>query len=176
MSEFGRFSLVLVAVTDPAIDREAMAQEVECVDGRKRSLFDVYSVTRDEKHLRLKEGSRPLRFDLAPLRQRVVNRLVEDPDAPQPDELWSLAAASIVGIEDPSGAVKLDEEADFHKPDSEGRRALKSDAMERIATKIGTKAVREIGFALFQRAALPEWATAPFALAPGSVQSSSKTG
>lgn len=167
MSEFGRFQLVLVAVTDPAIDREAMAQEVECADGRKRTLFEVYSVTRDERHLRLKEGATPLRFELAPLRQRAVNRLVEDPDAPTGDELWSLAAACVVDVVDPKERIKLDVDADYHKPDSEGRRALKSDAFERIAQVIGTKAVREIGFALFQRAALPEWATAPFALARG---------
>lgn len=176
MSEFGRFSLVLVAVTDPAIDRAAMAQEVECVDGRKRTLFDVYSVTRDEQYLRLKEGAKPLRFDLSPLRQRLVNRLVEDPDSPTGEELWSIAAASIAGVDDPSGALRLDEEADFHKPDSDGRRALKPDAMERIAAKVGIKAVREIGYALFQRAALPEWATAPFALARGSEPSSSSSG
>lgn len=176
MSEFGRFHIVLVVVTDPAIDREAMAQQVECADGRKRSLFEVYSVTRDEQHLRLKDGAKPLRFELSPLRQRAVNRLVEDPDAPTGDELWSLAAASVVSVEDPKGRITLDADADYHKPDGDGRRVLKSDAFERIAQVIGTKAVREIGFALFQRAALPEWATAPFALARGSEPSYSKTG
>lgn len=173
---FGRFSLVLVAVTDPAIDREAMRAKITCADGEERSLFEVYTITRDEQYLRLKAGAKPLRFDLSPLRQRHVNRLVEDPDAPQPDELWSIAAASIVGVDDPSGKLRLDEEADFHKPDSDGRRALKSDAMERIARAIGTKAVREIGITLFQRAALPEWALAPFVSAPGSEPTYSKTG
>ena len=81
---FGRFSLVLVAVTDPAIDREAMRAKIACADGEERSLFEVYTITRDEQYLRLKEGAKPLRFDLSPLRQRFVNRLVEDPTRRSP--------------------------------------------------------------------------------------------
>lgn len=167
MSELGRFGLVLVGVTDPAIDVEAMAKKIKCVDGRERSLFEVYSISRDEEYLRLKEGATPLRFELVPLRQRVVNRLVEDPDNPVGDELWSLAAACVVGVSDPKERIKLDPDEDFHKPDSDGRRVLKSEAFERIAAVIGTKAVREIGYALLQRAALPEWASAPFVSARG---------
>ena len=79
-----------------------------------------------------------------------------------------------MGVDDPSGKLRLDEEADFLSPTATGGRAqVRRDG--RIARAIGTKAVREIGITLFQRAALPG-GRRPFASAPGSEPTSSKTG
>lgn len=174
-SAFAPFFLVLLTVTDPAIDADAMRERVKCADGQERPLTAIYAATYDEQFLRLKPGAAPLRFKLEPLRQRTVNRLLSDPENPSGDELWQLVAASITEIDDPSGKLTLADE-DRLKADGDGRRALTADAMERIASRIGIVAVREIGWALIRRASLPEWASAPFALAGGSEASSSKTG
>lgn len=174
---FGTFEVVLfMLVADPAIDMEAMASEkIECADGVKRTLGQAYSTTYDPKYLRLKPGAKALRFELSPLRQRVVNALVSDPQAPSPDELWQLVSASLSGVHDPAGALKFSDE-DRHKPDANKVRALKEDAMERLAQRTGILGVRELGQALLVKATLPEWAYAPFVSVGGSELSSSSSG
>lgn len=162
-------------VCDPAVNREAMDEKITCGDGKQRSLFEAYLLTYDERFLRLKEGAAPKRFTLTPLRQRAVNRLVADPDDPTGDELWELAQACITHVEDPSGKFVLGED-DRQRPDGDGVRGLKAEAMERLAGVIGTKAVRELGHALLRKAMLPEWAVAPFVSAGGSDPISSKSG
>lgn len=175
MKSFAPFVLVLLTVTDPAIDAKAMNERVKCADGEERALSTIYAATYEEQFLRLKPGAMPLRFTLEPLRQRMVNRLLSDPENPSGDELWHLVAACLSAIEDPSGKLSLGDD-DRMKADSEGRRAVTPDAMERIAAHVGIVAIREIGWALIRRASLPEWASAPFVLAGGSEASSSKTG
>lgn len=173
-SAFSPFVAVLVMIADPAVDRSAMEASIVCADGQKRSLFEAYLLTYDERFLRLKDGSQPRRFTLSPLRQRVVNRLVDDPDNPTGDELWELAQACITNVEDPSGKFEIGED-DRQRPDGDGVRSLRAEAMERLAGVIGTKAVRELGHALLRKAMLPEWAVAPFVSAGGTDPISSTT-
>lgn len=175
VSVLSTFALVLMGVTDRAVDTPAMLEKIDCADGEKRRRLDAYLATYDEQFLRLKTGSKPIRFHLAPLRQRTVNRLVEDPESPSGDELWQLVAASLLDIDDPSGKLKLSD-SDRAKPDADGRRALTEDAMERIAGALGIAAIREIGAALVRRASLPEWASAPFVSGAGSDPSCLTTG
>lgn len=174
-SAFAPFKFVLMLVTDPAVDDRAMVEEIECADGRKRRRIDAYLATFDEQFLRLKPGAEPVRFELGPLRQRTVNRLVEDPEHPSPDELWMLVGASLIAIHDPSGKLSLSD-GDRIKPDGDGRRAVNEEAMERLAAQVGIAAIREIGMALVRRATLPEWASAPFVSAGGQTPSCSPNG
>lgn len=174
---FGSFEVVMfMMMADPAIDMDAMKEKIECADKVKRTLGQAYSTTYDPKFLRLKPGAEPMRFTLSPLRQRVVNALVSDPQAPSPDELWQLVSASLSDVRDPTGRLKFDDDEDRHKPDANKVRALKEDAMERLAQRIGILGVRELGQALLVKATLPEWAYAPFVSAAGSEPASSTTG
>jgi hypothetical protein len=173
---FGSFEAVLFdSVADPAVDMDAMTERVECADGVKRTRGQLYSITYKPEFLPLKPGAKPMRFELQPLRQRVVNALVVDPQTPSPDELWQLVSASLVAVNDPTGALSFADE-DRHKPDANKVRALKEDAMERLAQRIGILGVRELGKALLVKATLPEWAYDPFVSAAGLEASSSKTG
>jgi hypothetical protein len=174
VSLFAPFVLVLIGVTDQAVDVPSMVEQIDCADGKKRRRLDAYLATYDERYLRLKPGAEPIRFTLGPLRQRTVNRLVEDPENPTGDELWQIVAASLLDVRDPRGRIKLTDE-DRSNADADGRRSLTDDAMERLAQALGISAIREIGSALVRRSSLPEWAAAPFVSAGGSEASSSTT-
>ncbi len=176
MGAFSPFEVVLFdLVADPAVDMDAMLERIECTDKVKRSLAQLYSVTYKPEFLRLKPGAKPVRFEMQPLRQRVVNALVADPQSPSPDELWQLVSASLVAVNDPTGALSFADE-DRHKPDANKVRALKEDAMERLAMRVGILGVRELGKALLVKATLPEWAYDPFVSAAGSEANSATTG
>ncbi len=159
------FDVVLLEPTDPAIDADKMLEEVQFA-GTKATRIAAYVQTRDVAHLAFREGAKPVRYRVRPVRARELNALVADLAAPTGDELWSLVQRCLVSI-DGAPEFKLSDD-DFVTIDAmRSVRALKDAAMDRVAEVAGLRGVREIGGAILRRGSVAASALAPFALPRG---------
>lgn len=166
MNLSGSYKIVtLTSSADPALDADALRAPCKFA-GVESSLLVAYLQTRDEKHLRFKDGVKPRWFRLRPIKARELNSLVRDASEPTGEELWTIARRCLEGVEDPSGELMLGDE-DFALLDAmRGTKIVTDDAMEKLANVVGLEGVREIGYAVLVRAR-PAAVAAPFALPPG---------
>ena len=161
MSLSKSFRTVLVSsAIDPALDVEAMVQEV-ALTGGKVTRISAYISTRDPRHLAFVEGRTPSWYTLRPLTARETNSLVGDLRDPAPNELWTIVRRCLCSVE--SDGFDLGDD-DFRVIDAaRGTKELTEPAMERLAEHVGLSGVRELGECLVRRAMVPVSALAPFA-------------
>lgn len=150
MELFRPFRAVLVTShADPALDTDAMLEEIECADGEKRKRVSSYLATRDEALLACIPGLIPRWFSLAPIKARDLNRIVADLAQPSGDELWAIVARCLLSAD----GLEVERKAEV----------LTSESMDRLADEIGLAGIRELGEAVLRRTVPPKAALAPFA-------------
>lgn len=165
MSIFSQFKCVLVASEfDAAIDENKMFP----LDGSGVARADCdgikYLATREERFVHLHEGKQATWFVLKPVKARALNAMVADINKPTPSELWSLAQACIVNVENSELTLA---HTDFRQIGNGDEKRLSDDAMERIAEQWSVNAIRELGTAVLVRARLSKEKLTSFLSRPG---------